>query len=78
MVSGYHAHTVNPGFISLVINQCDYLGELVQIDGFLHYWFEDRTDKCCLLVFIDDVTVGRMYLHFCENELAFDCMSAIR
>lgn len=30
--------------------QRDYLGELAQIDGFHHDWFEGRADKCCLLV----------------------------
>ena len=30
-------------------------GELVQIDGSPHAWFEDRAPKCCLIVFIDDV-----------------------
>ncbi len=31
-------------------------GELVQIDGSHHDWFEGRAPKCCLLVFIDDAT----------------------
>ena len=34
-------------------------GELVQIDGSPHAWFEDRGPKCTLLVFIDDAT-GRL------------------
>ena len=29
------------------------LGELVQIDGSEHHWFEDRAPKCTLLVYID-------------------------
>ena len=32
------------------------LGELVQIDGGPHAWFEDRSVKCCLIAFIDDAT----------------------
>ena len=32
------------------------LGELVQIDGSAHAWFEDRAGKCCLIAFIDDAT----------------------
>ena len=32
------------------------LGELVQIDGSPHAWFEDRAGKCCLIAFIDDAT----------------------
>ena len=31
-------------------------GELIQIDGSHHAWFEDRAPKCCLIVFIDDAT----------------------
>ncbi|GAL16382.1 transposase [Vibrio astriarenae] len=34
----------------------DCFGELIQIDGSHHDWFEGRSDKCCLLVFIDDLT----------------------
>ena len=37
----------------------DCLGELVQIDGSHHDWFEGRSAKCCLLAFIDDAT-GRV------------------
>lgn len=42
-------------------------GELVQVDGSHHAWFEDRGDKCCLIVFIDDAT-GRTYGKFSEAE----------
>lgn len=35
------------------------LGELIQIDGSHHDWFEGRSPKCCLLVYIDDAT-GRL------------------
>ena len=31
-------------------------GELVQIDGSPHDWFEGRAEACVLLVFIDDAT----------------------
>ena len=31
-------------------------GELVQIDGSHHDWFEGRAAKCCLITFIDDAT----------------------
>ncbi len=37
----------------------DCLGELIQIDGSHHDWFEGRSHKCCLLVYIDDAT-GRL------------------
>lgn len=32
------------------------LGELVQIDGSPHDWFEGRAPRCSLLVFVDDAT----------------------
>ena len=40
------------------------LGELVQIDGSDHAWFEGRGPACTLLVFIDDATGRLMQLHF--------------
>ncbi len=44
---------------------------LSQIDGSHHDWFEARSDKCCLLVFIDDATGFVMNLRFSETEPAF-------
>ena len=35
-------------------------GELLQIDGSPHAWFEERGGKCTLIVFIDDAT-GQTY-----------------
>ena len=43
-------------------------GELVQIDGSPHDWFEGRAPTCCLLVFIDDATSQLMALRFIEVE----------
>lgn len=59
-------------------NRRDCLGELVQIDGSHHDWFEGRAPKCCLLVFIDDATGRLMHLRFGETESAFDYMLATR
>lgn len=47
----------------------DCQGELLQIDGSHHDWFERRSDKCCLLVFIDDETGKLMPLCFREHIL---------
>jgi len=44
------------------------LGELVQIDGSPHDWFEGRASKCTLIVFIDDATSRLMALHFSPSE----------
>ena len=56
----------------------DCLGELIQIDGSHHDWFEGRSSKCCLLVYIDDATGRLMNLRFSETESAFDYMVATR
>ena len=37
------------------------IGELVQIDGCEHHWFEDRGPACTALVFIDDATSRLMH-----------------
>jgi len=42
-------------------------GELVQLDGSPHPWFEDRGEPCCLIVLIDDAT-GRTYGKFFKAE----------
>ena len=44
------------------------LGELVQIDGSLHPWFEDRGPKSTLLVYVDDATSKLMQLQFVASE----------
>ncbi|QSQ93439.1 ISNCY family transposase [Acinetobacter indicus] len=56
----------------------DCFGELIQIDGSHHDWFEGRAAKCCLLVFIDDATGKLQHLRFCESESAFDYMISTR
>lgn len=52
-------------------------GELVQIDGSDHRWFEDRGDPCSLLVFIDDATGKLMQLRFVRSESAFTYFEAL-
>lgn len=43
-------------------------GELVQIDGSHHAWFEQRGDKCCLIAFIDDATGEVLAARFFPTE----------
>ena len=43
------------------------LGELVQMDGSHHDWFEGRRREAVLMVMIDDAT-GRIYARFFEEE----------
>jgi transposase len=54
------------------------LGELVQIDGSPHAWFEDRAPKCTLLVYIDDATGRLMELLFVPTETTLAYFAATR
>jgi transposase len=51
-------------------------GELVQIDGSPHDWFEGRAAACVLLVFIDDATGKLVQLLFVESESFFSYAQA--
>jgi hypothetical protein len=52
-------------------------GELVQIDGSDHRWFEDRGKPCTLLVFIDDATSRLMQLRFVLSESTDSYLTAV-
>jgi len=54
------------------------LGELVQIDGSPHAWFEGRAPRCTLLVFVDDATSRLMYLQFVAAETTFNYFAGVR
>jgi hypothetical protein len=54
------------------------LGELVQIDGSDHAWFEDRGPRCTLLVYVDDATSRLMELCFADSESTLDYFRATR
>ena len=56
----------------------DCLGELIQIGGSEHWWFESRGPRCTLLVYIDDATSRLMHLQFVESESTFDYFAAIQ
>ena len=45
----------------------EHCGELVQMDGSYHDWFEGRRGWAVLMVMIDDAT-GRVFARFFENE----------
>lgn len=45
----------------------EFFGELVQMDGSHHDWFEGRRDWAVLMVMIDDAT-GRIFARFFEEE----------
>ena len=54
------------------------LGELVQIDGSDHRWFENRGEPCTLLVFIDDATSKLMQLRFVPSESTDSYFAALK
>ena len=54
------------------------VGELVQIDGSPHDWFEGRAARCCLLAFVDDATSRLLALRFWEAETTQAYMQTLR
>jgi transposase len=53
-------------------------GEMVQIDGSDHAWFEERGSRCTLLVYIDDATGQLGELWFVLDETFFAYCEASR
>lgn len=54
------------------------VGELIQIDGSPHDWFEGRAPRCTLLVMVDDATSRLMHMQFVEAETTFNYFEAVR
>ena len=53
------------------------LGELVQVDGSPHDWFEGRSGRCTLIVFIDDATSRLQALRFVSAETTEACIGSV-
>jgi len=53
-------------------------GELVQMDGSDHDWFEGRSERCTLLVMIDDATGQLGALRFVAEETFFGYCALLR
>jgi transposase len=53
-------------------------GELIQIDGSPHAWFEARGPKCTLIVFIDDATSRLVGLRFVPAETTRAYLETLR
>ena len=51
-------------------------GELVQLDGSFHPWFEDRAIPCSLIAFIDDATSQIVHGKFVRYEGTFPLFGA--
>ena len=52
-------------------------GEMVQMDGSHHDWFEGRRSKCVLMAYIDDAT-NRVYGRFYEYEGTIPAMDSFK
>ena len=53
-------------------------GELIQIDGSPHDWFEGRGPRCTLIVFIDDATGRLTALQFAAAETTHAYLAALK
>lgn len=54
------------------------VGELVQMDGSPHDWFEGRGPYCNALVYVDDASGRLMELYFTPEETTFSYFAATR
>lgn len=54
------------------------VGELIQLDGSDHDWFEGRGPRCALVIFIDDATSRILYAEFVTVENTFNLMSTTK
>ncbi len=54
------------------------LGELIQLDGSDHPWFEDRGPRCALILFIDDATSRILHGEFAPVENTFNLMATTK
>jgi hypothetical protein len=58
--------------------RCPRFGELIQIDGSRHDWFEGLAPRCTLIVFIDDSTSRLTALRFAPVESAQAYLETLR
>jgi transposase len=55
----------------------DHYGEMIQMDGSHHDWFEGRGPKCVLMAYIDDAT-GKVYARFYDYEGTIPAMDSFK
>lgn len=55
----------------------EHSGEMVQMDGSHHDWFEGRGPECVLMAYIDDTT-NRVYCRFYEYEGTIPAMDSFK
>ena len=54
-----------------------YFGELIQVDGSHHFWFDDRGPQCVLMGYIDDAT-GNIFGRFYSYEGTIPAMDSFK
>jgi len=54
-----------------------HCGQMLQMDGSHHDWFEGRGDRCVLMGYIDDAT-SRVYARFYDHEGTFPAMDSFK
>jgi hypothetical protein len=54
------------------------VGELIQLDGSTHAWFEERAPACVLLLYIDDATSRLQYAAFVAVEDTWTLLRSTR
>ena len=55
----------------------EHFGELVQLDGSFHHWFEERGRQGCLMNMVDDAT-SKTQSHLGKEETIWDAVRVLR
>ena len=53
-------------------------GEMIQLDGSIHDWFEKRGPRCVLLTYVDDATSRIEYAQFVDAETTLNLMKCTK
>jgi hypothetical protein len=56
----------------------EYYGEMIQIDGSPHDWFEGRGPRCTLINFVDDATSSIPFMMLAPSESKESLMTGLR
>lgn len=56
----------------------EFFGQMIQLDGSPHDWFEGRGPKCTLLVFIDDATSMILHMELASAETTKNVLLALQ
>ena len=56
----------------------EYYGEMVQLDGSPHDWFEGRGPRCALINFVDDSTSSIPFMMLAPSESCESVMTGLQ